>query len=145
MIEVKLFKFISSTKWFFKQELKFLHSRINQYGACDSRERGEGNLLLQQQSLCNTLNCCFIFIVTGVCYGINSGQLRISYHVGACYDYGPYSDAYTGWGSSFQFFVEEIVLESKKDCVDGSPMVCNWFYLGRLFSLFYHLIQLWTI
>ena len=68
---------------------------------------------------------CYIFIVTGVCYGINSGQLRLSYHVGACHGNGDYSDAYTGWGSSFQFFVEEIVLESKKDCVDGTPMVCN--------------------
>ena len=65
------------------------------------------------------------FVVSGVCYGINSGQLRISYHVGACQGYSQYSEAYTGWGSSFHFFVEEIVLESKKDCVVGTPMVCN--------------------
>ena len=65
------------------------------------------------------------FLVTGVCYGLNSGQLRISYHVGACHDYSQYGDAYTGYLSSFHFFVEEIVLESKKDCVVGTPMVCN--------------------
>ena len=71
------------------------------------------------------LEFLFYSIVTGVCYGINSGQLRISYHVGACDGYDQYSAAVTGWGSSFHFFVEEIVLESKKGCVDGTPMVCN--------------------
>ena len=65
------------------------------------------------------------FVVTGVCYGISSGQLRISYHVGACHNNNQHGDAFTGWGSSFHFFVEEIVLESKKNCVDGTPMVCN--------------------
>ena len=68
---------------------------------------------------------CLYFLVSGICLGKPAGSLRISYHVGRCYGYGNQGEAYTGWGSSFHMFVEEVGLESDKYCASSHPMNCD--------------------
>jgi len=45
--------------------------------------------------------------VSGICHEIPAGNHSISYSVGKCEGFNK-TDAYTGWKSSFNIFVEEL-------------------------------------
>ncbi|KAF6026484.1 hypothetical protein EB796_015208 [Bugula neritina] len=64
-----------------------------------------------------------MIIVSGICYGISSGEPHsITYAVAGCNGQDP--DAHTAWQSSFNIFIEELWLEERKTC-SGTPIDCD--------------------
>jgi len=64
-----------------------------------------------------------LLTVSGICYGISSGELHsITYAVIGCDSNNP--DANTAWASSFNIFIEELWLEERKTC-SGTPIDCD--------------------
>ena len=60
--------------------------------------------------------------MSGVCYGLATGNLAISYMVRRCSG-SVTPNSFTGGGSSFHIFVEELHLVAAKIC-SGEPVAC---------------------
>ncbi|KAF6033553.1 hypothetical protein EB796_008146 [Bugula neritina] len=66
---------------------------------------------------------CVTVSVSGVCQNISAGSLELSYAIEPCTGISA-SDALTGWGSSFNVFIEELRLSEVKVC-GGSSFNCE--------------------
>ena len=82
-------------------------------------------------SVCELFLCASTFVliyyvlVSGICTGVPSGSHLIGYWIGMCANYVNHADGYTGWGSSFHVFAEELLLEEAKTCSTAVPVNCG--------------------
>ena len=67
----------------------------------------------------------YYVIVSGICTGVPAGSHVIGYWIGLCSGYGNTAEGYTGWGSSFHLFAEELLLEEAKTCSTAVPVNCG--------------------